>query len=283
MINRLLKIQTRQIGALSALCASVALLFPVLTGPALADEMTGRQIMEAVSARHERPNEFSVEEMRLLDADGQEEETRTLRRFAKEFDDGLSKYLLTFDSPAGVRGVAMLTWETAEGEDDQWTFLPATKKLKRIVGGGKRSYFMGTDFANEDLVAEKLDRHRYERQADQDIEGVSHFVIWAFPETKAAKKSTGYSYREIFIRKDNLFQDKINFFERRTKKHMKTLTVLEASQIDGDGWRADKSLMYNHKEKHQTLSIIQSRDFKDEAISKAVFKHRYIKKKKHMK
>jgi len=282
MLTRLLHISSRQV-AISAICAGMALVLPIITGTASAQDMTGRQIMEAVSARHERPNEFSVEEMRLLDADGQEEEVRTLRRFAKEFEGSLSKYLLTFDSPAGVKGVAMLTWETAEGEDDQWTFLPATKKLKRIVGGGKRSYFMGTDFANEDLVAEKLDRHRYDRQADQVIDEVDHYVVWAFPETKAAKKSTGYSYREIFIRKDNLFQDKINFFERRTKKHVKTLTVLEASQIDGEGWRADKSLMNNLKEKHQTLSIIQSRDFKDEAISSAVFKHRYIKKKKHMK
>jgi len=249
---------------------------------AVAESKTGREIMEDVSARHERASEFTVEEMRLVDADNNED-IRTLRRFSREFEGGLSKYLLTFDSPAGVRGVAMLTWELDEGEDDQWTFLPATKKLKRIVGGGKRGYFLGTDFANEDLVSEDLDRHRYERQADITIDEVDHYVIWAFPETKAAKKSTGYSYREIYIRKDNLLQVLVKFFERRTKKHLKTLSVMKSVQVDGDAWRVNESVMDNHKEKHKTFSIIKERYFEKDKVPEKIFKHRYITKKKHLK
>lgn len=249
---------------------------------ALAADMTGRQIMEAVNERHERPNEFSVEEMTLVNSKGDVEEVRTLRRYAREFDDGLSKYLLTFDTPAGVKGVAMLTWETAGGEDDQWTYLPATKKLKRIVGGGKRNYFLGTDFANEDLVAENLDRHRYERLADETIDGVPHYVVQAFPETKEAKKSTGYNHRIIYIRQDNLFQDVVKFFERRTKKHIKTLTVHKYSDIGDGALRADESTMDNHKEKHKTLSKISRREFSEDSVPDKYFKQRFITKGKHM-
>ena len=254
----------------------------VFAAPVKADDMTGLQIMEEASKRHDRPVEYSLEEMQLIDGSGNVEETRMLRRYAREFENSLSKYLLTFDSPAGVKGVAMLTWETDSGEDDQWTYLPATKKLKRIVGGGKRNYFLGTDFANEDLVAENLSRHRYERQADQDLDGVPHYVVWAFPETKAAKKSTGYHFREIFLRKDNFFQNKVKFFERRTKKHIKTLTVLKTSDIDNGGVRADESVMDNHKENHKTVSRIVSRDFDEGKVPDAIFKQRYIKKKKHI-
>ncbi|WP_051610072.1 outer membrane lipoprotein-sorting protein [Terasakiella pusilla] len=253
-----------------------------LNGISYAEDLTGREIMTTVSERHKRPYEYSVEEMRLVDASGNEE-VRTLRRFAAELEDGLSKYLLTFDSPAGVKGVAMLTWERNDGDDDQWTFLPATKSLKRIVGGGKRNYFLGTDFANEDLVAENLDRFRYERQADQTIDNVDYYVIWAFPEAQATKESTGYTYREIYIRKDNFFQDIVKFFERRSKKHIKTLTVTKSSPIDGEGWRTDESVMVNFKEDHKTISKIMERSFKQEDVPEEIFKHRYITKRKHMK
>jgi hypothetical protein len=247
-----------------------------------AADMSGFDIMKASTDRHDRPIEYSVEEMKLVDADGNVEEVRSLRRYARQGDDGLSKYLLTFDSPAGVKGVAMLTWETKGGEDDQWTFLPAFKKLKRIVGGGKRNYFLGTDFANEDLVEENLERYRYERQADQPVNGVPHYVVVAYPETKEAKKSTGYNHREIFIRQDDLFNTMVKFYERRTKKHVKTLTVTKESAIDNGGVRADESVMDNHKEKHKTISRIMSRDFDDAKVPAAVFKKRYITKKKHI-
>ncbi len=247
-----------------------------------AADLSGHDIMKMNSERHDRPIEFSTEEMELVDADGNVEEVRTLRRYARAGDGGLSKYLLTFDSPAGVKGVAMLTWETDGGEDDQWTYLPAFKKLKRIVGGGKRNYFLGTDFANEDLVEENLGRHRYERAEDQTIDGVPHYVVVAYPESKEAKKSTGYNHREIFIRQDNFFNTVVKFYERRTKKHVKTLTVTKFSEIDNGGIRADESVMDNHKEKHKTISRIKSRDFSEDKTPSGVFKKRYITKKKHI-
>ena len=77
-----------------------------------------------------------------------------------------------FDSPAGVEGVALLTWQVASGEDDQWISLPAAGgDLKRQASGSKRNYFMGTDFANEDLVAEDRSKYSYERSDDVTIAG----------------------------------------------------------------------------------------------------------------
>ena len=258
-----------------------SLLALVSWAPVHADEMTGRQIMDESSRRNDRPIEFTVEEMRLVDASGAEE-VRQLRRYAKEFEDGLSKYLLTFDSPSGVAGVAMLTWEKKGDEDDQWTYLPATKKLKRVVGGGKRNYFMGTDFANEDLVAENLDRFRYDRQPDQVIDGVDHYVVNAYPEAAETKKSTGYDHREIYIRKDNFFQDIVKFYERRTKKHKKTLTVTKAVPIDGEGWRTEEAVMDNLKEDHKTYTKILERSFSEDSVPDSIFKHRTIEKNRHM-
>ncbi len=251
-------------------------------GAALADDLSGRKVMEMVKDKHEKPVEFSVSEMVLIDSSG-EESNRLMNSYSRKFDGELFKTLLTFKSPAGVKGVANLNWEKEDGDDDQWTFLPGLGKLKRVVGGGKRSFFMGTDFANEDLVSENLDNHRYERQDDETIDGEEFYVVDAYPENKETKKNTGYSHRRLYVRKDIMMETIVKYFERRSGKHVKTMTVEEVEEVGGGAWRAKVSLMENHKGNHKTRSITKSWDFSDDSVSPRVFKHRYLKSKKHMK
>jgi len=246
-----------------------------------ADDLTGRQIMDEASERHDTPNEFSTQEMILIDRKGNER-SRAVRRFQLEVEDGLKRLLMVFDTPKGVKGVAMLTWEKKDAEDDQWTYLPALKRLKRIVGGGKRNYFMGTDFANEDFDVEDRDSFKYERLEDATYDGKEVYVVDAFPVGKDAKKNTGYERRRIYIGKDNFFQYKTDFYERRTGKHLKTMTVEEVATLDGGIMRAKRALMDNFKNKHKTRVVTKSWDFSKKAVSPKIFKHRYIERKKHM-
>ncbi len=249
--------------------------------PAPAEELTGRQIMEMKKHRHHKPSELAQIRMVLIDSDGSETE-RTMTSYQREFEGGLSRYLQVFTDPAGVRGVASLSWETESGQDDQWTFLPALGKLKRVVGGAKRSYFMGTDFANEDMTSENLNGHRYERQADAVLDGEDVYVIDAFPESDDEKSSTGYEHRRLYIRKDILVTPKIEFFERRTGKLMKILSASEFANVGGDAWRPKVSLMDNLKEKHKTRNDVLKYDFAANAVDPGMFKHRHIEQKKHM-
>ncbi|MEG3640412.1 outer membrane lipoprotein-sorting protein [Magnetococcus sp. PR-3] len=241
---------------------------------------TGRQIMDLKAQLNDKDVEFSVTTMTLIDRSGKEK-ARTMHRFARKFEDGLSKYLLVFKAPKGVKGVASLSWEKQSGEDDQWTFLPALGKLKRVVGGGKRSYFMGTDFANEDLVSENRNNFRYERQPDTPFNGRDSYVVDAYPAAKNTKKSTGYSYRRLTIDKETLLEMQVQFFARRSKKLVKTLTVQEAINVEGV-WRPKLSLMDNLKEQHQTRSLVESWSFSGDAVDPKIFNHRYLKRKKHM-
>ena len=237
--------------------------------------------MDQVIERHEKPTEFTKLDMILIDKSGNETR-RQMRQYEKEFEDKLTKQLMVFDAPAGVRGVAMLTWEKKEADDDQWLYLPALGRLRRVVGGGKRNYFMGTDFAHEDFETEDLDEHRYERKPDVVIGGKKHFVVDAFPHAPAVKKSTGYHFRRLYIRQENFLQYKIEFFERRSKRHLKTLMVKKAELIEGNTWRAKISIMQNFDKKHATRLEVISRDFSESAVNPKVFRPRFLKSKKHM-
>ena len=134
-----------------------------------AEEMSGPEIMAESSRLHESQVEMENLSMILTDRKG-EVTSRVLRQYSRKNDDGFYKYLLVFDDPNGIKGVALLTWEKAGGDDDQWVFLPAMgTRLKRIASGGRMNYFMGTDFAFEDLVAEQHDTALTRRDGDTAI------------------------------------------------------------------------------------------------------------------
>ncbi|WP_155976375.1 outer membrane lipoprotein-sorting protein [Novispirillum itersonii] len=261
-------------------------------GPALSEELSGQAIMDEVSRRHDRPYEREDQKMQLVDARGNIED-RQVRRYAREGDGGLYRYVVVFDSPAGVAGVALLTWQNKGADDDQWMYLPAYgREMKRTAKGGKRNYFMGTDFAFEDMTAEDKAKFRYDRQPDavaeirdengQVVETADSFVLDAYPVAEDVKEESGYQYRRLYIRKDIYFIQRVDFFDRRGRfiksQHSRSLV-----NVDGQTYRADITVMDNEKEKHRTIIRVQGRDLNEAAVPAGNFEQRWITTGRHLK
>ena len=266
-----------------------SLIYP---GFCLADTaLTGRQIMDEVSRRHDVDSRFEVNEMVLVDRSG-DETRRKMRSYLKIQKDRLSKSLLVFDAPKGITGVACLTWEREGSNDDQWTFLPAMgNRLKRISSGkksgsderkrgGRTNYWMGTDYTFEDLLPEKRDNFRYDRVADTNWNDQPAFVIEAFPADEEI--STGYKKRIMTITKSNFFIVDVKYFALRSGKLLKTLTLEGVKPIFEATWGAEHSVMDNHQRRSKTIIYYLEQDFDPKAFSNKVFSHRYIESKKHM-
>lgn len=245
------------------------------------DSLSGREIIDESSKRHDASFEFEVQKMELIDKKNNIE-TRELRRYSRKGEEDLFKYLLIFDKPAGVKGVALLTWQNKDKDDDQWMYLPGLKKVKRIAKGGNKNYFMGTDYAFEDLVSENKNKFKYTRIADEVVDGQDCYVIEVYPNTKQMKKATGYKYRKLFVRKDLFFTVKIDYFDKRGR-FFKQQILSDLVQIKGDMYRAKKSLMINDKENHTTRITALSRDLSEKSVPIELFKQRYIKSARHMK
>jgi hypothetical protein len=258
----------------------------------LADtELTGRDIMDEVSQRHDVDSRFELNEMILIDKSGNETR-RKMRSYLRTQKNGLSKSLLIFDFPKGISGVACLTWERTGNNDDQWTFLPAMgNQLKRISSGGKSgsgerkkggrtNYWMGTDYTFEDLLPEKRENFRYERMGDSTWHDVPAFVIETFPASEEI--STGYQKRTLTITKSNFFIVQIEYFALRSGKLLKTLSLSGVQPIFQDTWGAKQSLMDNHQRRSKTIIHYLEQDFDPGAFPNKVFSHRFIESKKHM-
>lgn len=247
---------------------------------AFAADLTGRQIIDEVSKRHDKPVEYENQVMTLVGSD-QSKEVRKVERFKMDTDDG-SRALMVFQDPAGVKGTALLTWQYNDKDDDQWLFLPAMgSDLKRIAKGGKRNYFMGTDYTYEDLSTEKKDNFAYDRQPDETIDGQDSFVVDVSPTEAELKKETGYKYRRMWVRKDLYFITRIDYFDRRGTL-IKRQTYDKLVDLGGGTYRATISLVKNLENQHVTAVQVIERSFDKAKVPDEVFQQRYVTSGKHV-
>lgn len=250
----------------------------LLTASSSFAEMTGREIMDKQKSLHKSQSEFELQKMILVDKGG-EKETRELRRYAKEVELDVNQTLIAFLAPSDIKGTALLTWQHKSADDDQWLYLPAQGRMQRIAKGGKKNYFMGTDFTYEDLESEELDDYQYNVLREEDFEGTPCYVLEAIPATDLVKKESSYSKRLFWVSKDKFTTLKIEFYDRFAK-HIKTQTNHDWENVAGTLWRPKKVLMVNHKNSHKTLTGSIQREVNKE-IPEQTFTERFILKGSH--
>lgn len=245
----------------------------------IADELTGRQVMEKQRSFQTVETEYGEERMLLLDVKTNTKEKRQVKRYAKKSENGLNRYLVVFLAPADIRGTALLIHEQ-ENEDDQWMYMPAVKKMQRIASASKRSYFMGTDFTYEDLEQEKIDQYTYTILRTETIDTPPRqcHVIEAVP-LGGTKKSSGYSRRILWVDQQHFFTLKIEFFDRRNRL-IKTQKSFEWENITGTVYRPRKTIMDHHRKHHKTLTLMGKRELTT-PIADQVFTERFILSEKH--
>lgn len=259
------------------LLAAGLLLVPALA----AAELTGRQIVDKVSANHEAPLEFELQTMTLMSGD-KVDEVRETRRYALKEGENRWKYLIAFLSPAGVKGVGLLTWSKPGDQDDQWLYIPALgEKLKRIAQGSQKDYFMGTDFTFEDLTFEDKNDFQYTLKGEEMLDGQAHYVVETVPANDKIKKESGYGKRVLFVRKDIFFVARTDYYDRN-ERLIKRQTANDLVKVKGNMWRARKALMDNLAKKHKTAVEVTQRSFDTAQVPAAAFTHQFILNGKHI-
>ncbi len=252
--------------------------------PVQADEKwTGRHLMDEAFKRHELfPYVFEEQTMILMD-DAEHRDVRKMRRFSRVEKDGTIKYLLLFDNPVEIRGVALLAIHKHSGQEDSWIYLPAFgKELKSITGESRGNHLLGSDFAVADLATEVLSDFRYVREVDQKINKTVYFVVNAFPQDEKIERTTGYSLRRHFIRQDNFFIVRTDYFDRRGRL-FKRKTNHDLKIVNGDMWRANMILMEDYKKRHKTLIKITRRVFSHDYVPPEMFTLAWLLENQHIK
>jgi hypothetical protein len=182
------------------------IVFFTLTVPyTFADDPRARAIMEIVEARDNGDNQTSNMEMILIDKRGNQR-VRKITTFSK--DKGKATYrLMFFRYPADVKNTAFLTWDydDPDRDDDQWLYLPALRKTKRIASGDKSGSFMGSDLTYADMTDRNLADYDFFFKKEMDVKGIKAWLIESIPRSKKVIKETGYTKSLLIVRQDNYF------------------------------------------------------------------------------
>ena len=157
------------------------------------------------------------------------------------------KSLSVFKRPRDVKGTAMLTFTHSIKPDDQWMFLPALKRVKRISSRNKSGPYMGSEFAFEDLGSQEVEKYSYRWLRDENFDGQPCFVV----ERKPAYKYSGYTKQVTWIDKKEYRILKTDFYDRK-KSLLKTLHFKKYHQYLGKFWRSSLMSMVNRQNGKRT-------------------------------
>ncbi len=173
--------------------------------PALADDPEARAIMEKVDARDDGDNQTSEMEMILIDKNNKQR-IRKIASYSKDKGDDTLR-LMFFQKPADVKDTAFLTYDydDPDKDDDQWLYLPALRKTKRIASSDKSGSFMGSDLNYSDMTDRNLEDYGFTLKKEMEVNGVKTWLIESVPRTKKVVKETGYKKSLLFVRQDNYF------------------------------------------------------------------------------
>ncbi len=146
-----------------------------------------------------------------------------------------------------MKGTAFLSFTHKTGSDDQWLYLPALKRVKRIASNNKSGPFMGSEFAYEDISSQEVEKYTYRYIGEEAFEDRNHFVV----ERDPVDPKSGYSRQVAWLDTNEYRVWKVEFYDRRGSL-MKTLTVADYNQYLDQYWRASRWMMVNHKTGKET-------------------------------
>ncbi len=200
------------------------------------------------------------------------ESTRNVRIKSLEVTGDGDKSLSIFDEPADVKGTTSLTWSHSEKPDEQWLYLPALKRVKRISSKNKSGPFMGSEFAFEDIGSQEVDKYTYKYLRDEDFESAKTFVMERYP----TDKNSGYTKQVVWIEQDRYIALKLEFYDRKGSL-LKTLVSSDFQQYLDKFWRPSTLEMTNHQSGKSTTLVfsdyqfqtgLKSSDFSKNALKK---------------
>lgn len=217
-------------------------LVPLHEAAATTTQERGFQIASEADRRDTGYRDMNADMVMILRNRSGDESRRKIRFRSLEVVGDGDKSLTIFDSPNDIKGTAFLSFTHALSADDQWLYLPAVKRTKRIASDNKSGPFVGSEFAYEDLTSPELDKYEYNLLAEDVFDGKSCFILEFIPKYE----HSGYRRQKVWMDAERYIPLKIEFYDRKDSL-LKTLTYGPYQQYLSQYWRPDWMNMVNHQ------------------------------------
>jgi len=208
------------------------------TDPAAA----GRAVFTAADERQSGFGDFEVDLRMLLRSRSGSSVERELDLAQMEIPDQGDRLLVVFQTPKAIRGTALLSHGQITREDDQWLYLPALKRVKKIASRNRSGPFLGSEFSYEDLSSQEVGKYDYRYISEEPCGEQSCYLVERRPGESIY---SGYLRQVFWIDTTALRTWKVEYYNRGDRL-LKTLTAHDFQLHKDRFWRADRLVMQNH-------------------------------------
>lgn len=250
--------------AIALSCLTLALSTPG-NGPRAEGLPDGRAVAENINARDDGRYVSRQLVMELIDSGGSTRKriTRSFRVYEGED----KKIAIYFERPRNVRDTAFLTFDyAASGDtDDQWLYLPALRKVRRISGSDRGDYFMGTDFTYDDMKLDgkiALEEYDFQTIGRDTADGTACLLLQSTAKNEGIARELGYSRTVSCVDEEIWIARRTDYWDIQGN-HIKTLHIREIAKISGI-WTPQLLVMENHKTGHKTVFRISDVVYKEQ-------------------
>lgn len=234
-----------------------------------ADVTAGTKIMQEVQKRHLLGTSI-YEELTLILTDRLgNRDTRNLRRYMRMDAEGNARFLILFDSPDDVRGVALLIQRDTSGNTLQKVYLPASGRAEmQQIDSGPDGYIIGSDFSLEQMLGEQPAQYQYVLAGREKIGDINYYLVDVY--TPGTNITVSPPLRRHYVNEDTFYISRTDYLDPRGRL-LKQKTLYDLKQTGPESWRAGMVLMDNPAEGHRSLLKINSMIIADEFVPDEVF------------
>ncbi|MFT4824580.1 MAG: putative RND superfamily exporter protein [Halioglobus sp.] len=242
--------------------------FLVATDAAAADELPeGRWVVEQINRVDDGSHVTRKLSMTMIDRRGKERKRETIG-YRKYFGDE-KRTVLFYLSPRNVKDTGFLTYDypDVQLDDDQWLYLPALRKARRISASDRGDYFLGTDFTYEDIKKEgkiELSDYHFKTLKNELVDGRETLKVEAIPVDDATAKELGYGKVHSWVDRSNWQVVKAQYWDVMLNE-LKTTTISDIRKIDGI-WTRHRMEVRNHKTGHHTEFVFSDVDYQTPVV-----------------
>lgn len=196
--------------------------------PVAADE-SGAQLAQRVYDRADGRDSTALTTMTLTEA-GRSPRVRRLITYRMKRRAGEIAVLSRFTEPADISGTGLLTLDHPNAESDQWIYLPALDRVRRISASRKGGRFVNSEYYYEDLRDRKptQDQHRIIKR--ETLNGVVCDVLESIP---VDADNSVYLKRVSWIDPASLLPQQVDFFEKNLQEPSKRILAKKIGKVQG--------------------------------------------------
>ncbi|SDB58314.1 Protein of unknown function [Desulfonatronum thiosulfatophilum] len=207
---------------------------------------SGRELAQRVHDRDVGQDSQSRVVMELI-SPGSQRRVREMTMLTKE-DGPIRKSFIRFTAPADIRGTGFLSIEDGRGSTEQFIFLPALNRTRRIAASQKGRSFVNTDFTYEDMERRPVDESEHQLAGSEDLEGVA---VWILESRPKPDSDSLYGLLRIWVAQELDVPLKIDYFDKQDQ-HIKQYRVLRLEDIQGI-WTETEVVMEDLTSGHSTI------------------------------